>query len=91
MSISSPDSEKYLRAIADMANLVKVFGAREVLLDLRQFFPDQYEEMLAALDRGLKTKQLARLLDASESGRRRIGVAYSGMVVDGSNCDKGDQ
>lgn len=90
MSISYQDSHKYKQAICDLAHLIQVFGSKEILLDLQYFFPDQYEDMIKALDVGVKTKKLARLLDASEGGRRRIGMAYSGVVVDGSDCDKGD-
>ena len=91
MPISSPDSEKYLKAVEDMAHLIKVFGSKEVLLDLKQFFPDEYEDMVKALNGELKTKQLARLLDASEGGCRRTRMANISVVIerwDGSEGDK---
>lgn len=90
MATSSPDSDKYLRSVADLAHLIRIFGSKEILLDLRNFFPDQYEDLLKALDIGVKTKKLARLLDASESRRGGVRVAYSGVVVDGSDSSGGD-
>ena len=91
MSISYQDSDKYKRAIADLAHLIQVFGSREILLDLQYFFPDQYEDMLKALDLGVKTKKLARLLDASESRCGRVRVAYSGVVIEGPDSSGGDK
>jgi hypothetical protein len=75
MNSLSQDLDRYRKAIQDLAHLIQVFGGREVLLDLHQFFPEQYEEMIAVLNRGIKTKQLARLLDANQSGCGGAGVA----------------
>lgn len=68
MNTSSPDSEKYLKAVSDLAHLIQVFGSKHILLDLKHFFPDQYEDMVRALNSEGKSKQLARLLDASQGG-----------------------
>jgi len=91
MPISSPDSEKYLKAVEDMAHLIQTFGSKHILLDLKQFFPDQYEDMVKALNGEVKTKQLARLLDAGESGCRGSGVANLSVVIERWDGPEGDQ
>ena len=91
MHILSPDGEQYLKAVADMAHLIQVFGSKHILLDLKQFFPDQYEDMVRALNSEVRTKQLARLLDASQGGCSRSGVADLGVVVTGSSSSGGDK
>lgn len=81
MNFSSPDSEKYLKSVADMAHLIQVFGSKHILLDLKQFFPDQYEDMIKALQSEGRSKQLARLLDASQGGCGGVGMADPSLVV----------
>jgi hypothetical protein len=91
MHILSPDGEQYLKAVSDMAHLIQVFGSKHILLDLKQFFPDQYEDMVKALNNEVKTKQLARLLDASQGRCSGIGMADSSVAVSGSRGFGGDK
>ena len=90
MSLLSPDSERYHKAIEDLAHLVRTFGGKEVLLDLKLFFVDEYEELVKAARTEERTKQLARLLDANQGRRCGIRVAYDSMVVERSDSPEGN-
>jgi hypothetical protein len=64
MTYSSQDTDLYRKGVEDFAHLVKTWGAKEVVADLQQFFPDQYEELMTAMARKSVYKRLAALLDA---------------------------
>lgn len=91
MNILSQDLARYTKAVQDLAHLIKTFGSKEVLADLRYFYPEQYEDMIKALEMTQHDKKLARLLDASQGGRRRIGMEDFSLVGERSDSDKGTE
>lgn len=82
--------DAYIEGVHRFVSLIKNAGAKEFILDLKNYFPETYEELVKAIDNEAKHKQLARLLDAGEVRCSRIRV--EGVIVAGerSNSDKGD-
>ena len=81
----------YIEGVYSFVTLIKNAGAKELVKDLKAYFPEVLCELTEAIDNEAKNKQLARLLDANQVRRGRFGVEGPGMAVEGSDSDKGDQ
>lgn len=81
----------YIEGVYSLVDLIKKVGAKELVKDLKAYFPDTLEELRIAIDNEAKTKQLARLLDAGQMRRSGLGMEGTGVVERGPDSPEGDK
>lgn len=58
---------QYMDLLSDISSAIEHFGARKVLLDFKQAFPNHYNEMFVQMTRSIGVKQIPVLLIKKEN------------------------